>query len=125
MECPKCKNELEPIQDGNFVCLSLNCKIYQYPLNVVNLDDIVNNFWNNTYLIHFGIQNILFLVCADYEQQAIDEMVDYIERKNWKGLLLDDNDPYDIEIIVSGDCIIGGNHRRYLSSNNIHIEHII
>jgi len=127
MECPKCDYEMcnlfdATIQNSRHVCQNESCKLYRQEFNLVNPDDILNSFWDNTYLIHLTSQNILFVVNADCEQDAIDEMIDYIESMQWEGLLLDYNDPDDLEMIESGNYICGGNHGRYLSTYHIRIE---
>ena len=118
MKCPKCQYTL----NSDNRCNNLYCTLCDHEINMVNPDDIKESFWNSTYLIWVTAQGILFLVNADCEQDAIDEMIDYIESMKWDGLLLDYNDSDDMEMIESGDYICGGNHGRYLSTYHIRIE---
>ena len=92
-------------------------------INYPNLNDYKEKFWNYNYRILYTRQGIKFYVNADCLQDAIDYMIDYIELKKWDGLLLYDSDILELEKEgFLDEYIHGGNHGRYLSSYNIHIE---
>ena len=127
MKCPRCENEIKRFDkllsvNGNDKCKTLSCEFYNRVINFVNPDDIKESFWKRDYLIQITRFGIPFIVNADCEQDAIDEIIDYIEAMKWDGLLLDYNDSDDLEMIESGDYICGGNHSRYLSTYHIRIE---
>ena len=50
------------------------------PDYIVSPDDISGNFWGHTYLVHITAHGISFLVNAEYEGTALDEIIEYVER---------------------------------------------
>ena len=134
MLCPKCKCQVY-IKNCQYsasdskhpritVCNNSVCVFYDSEINFVNPDDINDSFWKHDYLILLTRFGIAFVINADHEQDAIDFMIDYIESRKWDGLLLDYNDPDDLELIESDEYICGGNHGRYLSTYHIAIDMI-
>ena len=53
---------------------------------IVNPDDYQEHFWKNNYRILVSREGIEYIVNADCEQDAIDELIDYLE-VNAPGLL--------------------------------------
>jgi hypothetical protein len=86
-----------------------------------NENDWSENFWKNNYRILVSAQGIEFFVNADNEQEALDYIIDYCE-DNLPGLLWDDEDLDEMNEEEKDKYICGGNHGRYLSTHNIHIE---
>jgi len=98
---------------------------------IVNADDYNEKFWKYNYAVHMTAQGIGFLVNADCEQDAIDEIIDYMEKTgNFPGILMTDEEveelraesiaDYGDERYLDDSCIQGGNHGRY-----IHIDGIV
>lgn len=86
-------------------------------INYPNKEDFDSKFWNHNYKILVSAQGIEFYVNADCEQEALDYVIDDCE-ENMPGLLWEDEPEFP------DDYICGGNHGRYLSTHNIHIEEI-
>lgn len=98
------------------------------PMNYVNPDDKL--FWRNTYLVYIetGMYWLKpFLVHANNEQEAFDEIVDYAEEKGFVGYFAEDSHLEELrqDAIASGhdeDAFIdeqftqGGNHGRYFAN---------
>ena len=125
MKCPRCNQDVSTNPHNVIMkntCNNLECSFYRREINFVNPDDINDNFWGKTYLICITRFGMPYVINSDNEQDAIDEMIDYIEANKWEGLLLDQNDDDDNEMIESGNYICGGNHGRYLSTYNVRIE---
>lgn len=85
-------------------------------VTVINPTDHKTSFWRNNYRIALSAQGIEYLVNADCTQDAIDELIDWLE-DNAPGLLWDREEEAEQEFL--GDYISGGNHGRYLSTLNV------
>jgi|APSaa5957512622_1039677.scaffolds.fasta_scaffold127795_2 hypothetical protein len=86
-----------------------------------NKDDYDENFWGKNYRVLVSTQGIEFLVNANHEGDAIDEVIDYCE-EYLPGLLWTREEEMEEEFI--DEYICGGNHGRYFSTYNIHIEEV-
>lgn len=85
----------------------------------VNRDDWDNHFWKHRYIVYVTEQGIPFCVNAEYEQCAIDEIIDFCEN-NLPGLIntyqeLQDSGYSDMEI--EDFFTYGGNHGIYLNTS--------
>ena len=86
-----------------------------------NKEDYEEQFWNHNYKVQVSMQGMEFIVNADCEQDAIDYIIDDCE-ENYPGLLWSREEEEEQEYLEEYIC--GGNHGRYLSTHNIHIEEI-
>lgn len=86
-----------------------------------NKDDYLESFWIHNYKILVSAQGIEFCVNAACEQDALDYVIDYCE-EFLPGLLWPRKEAVTDEFI--SEYICGGNHGRYLSTHNIHIEEL-
>ena len=86
-----------------------------------NKEDYEEQFWNHNYKVQVSMQGMEFIVNADCEQDAIDYIIDDCE-ENYPGLLWSREEEQEQEYLEEYIC--GGNHGRYLSTHNIHIEEI-
>ena len=89
------------------------------PTTYPNKDDYDEHFWKNNYEILVSAQGHKFRVNADCSQDAIDEVIDCCE-DHFPGLLMSREEEAEGEYL--DDYICGGNHGRYFSTYNIHIE---
>ena len=90
----------------------------------VNSEDISSNFWKNNYKISLGaIGTSHYLVNADNEQEAMDELIDYLEKTTPTVLFTPEEDE---EIEFHEEYYTGGNHGRTLNypTSEIRIEKI-
>jgi hypothetical protein len=93
-----------------------NHQDYEY----ANPRDWATKFWKHNYIVTLdgGIQ---IAVNADNEGDALDEVIDYCERKRYIGFVAShgDLDPDEQEEYVSG-----GNHGLYLTTDYLHIKEV-
>ena len=100
----------------------INGEKVDYP----NPDDYDNHFWRQNYFIRITEQGMPFIVNADYEQCAIDEIIDYCEEvypglvNTYQELIEEGYTDTEIEEFISG-----GNHEVYLNTYHITIEEVI
>jgi hypothetical protein len=77
-----------------------------------NKEDWNNNFWAHKYLISLpAIGTNHFAVNANSEGDAMDEIIDYCEEKQW--YIMTDEDMEDEEYL--DEYVQGGNHGIYLN----------
>ena len=88
-------------------------------INVINPDDCKSNFWGNTYLILLTMHGIPFVVNAEHESAALDEVMDYCVKQGWQGLYSTDFTDYE-----SDEYITAGNCGFKFTTHNITIERI-
>jgi hypothetical protein len=90
-----------------------------------NKEDYKGQFYRNNYAVTLSEFGPTVIVNADNEQDALDEAIDYAEKKKYDGLFLSREDEEELESEGNlGDYMMGGNHGRYLSSMNIGIQKI-
>jgi len=78
----------------------------------INKESWDNNFWKHKYLISLpAIGTNHFAVSADCEGDAMDEIIDYCEKKQW--YIMTDEDQEDEEFL--DEYVQGGNHGIYLN----------
>lgn len=89
------------------------------PDYIVNPDDLAENSWNHTYMVLVTAQGISFLVNADYEQDALDMVMDHIVALGLTGLYHEQaqHDMYD-------EYITAGNYGYSFTTHNIHITEV-
>jgi len=75
--------------------------------------------WPNYYAINLDNHtDFVFVVNADGEDSALDEVVDYIEKRGWTGYFADD----EVNVLPKDDdadgYTIAGNHGHWLKNDN-------
>ncbi len=89
----------------------------QFPeVEVINGDEQI---WDKTFLICVDYFNV-YLVISDNEQDALDELADYFEAKEYTGYFLNESD-IDLE---NEDIVCAGNYGRALAIDQLIIEQI-
>jgi len=90
-------------------------------INYLNKNDWDKIFWKHKYIVHVSAQDIIFAVNANFEQDAIDCIIDHCQKHN-PGLLFTKEEEEDEEFI--DEYISGGNEGLHFSTHNIFIEEI-
>ena len=92
----------------------------QFPeVEVINGDEMV---WENQYLVCVDYFSV-YLVIADNEQDALDELADYFEERDYTGYFLSDADHAEH---IENDWPVEycGNHDRAMAFDQIIIEQL-
>ena len=112
-KCPHCGSE-------KFVSISDN-GIQLMPAR----EYYINNEGEKKFRVSLNnYDNEWFVVYADYEQEALDLVVDFCESKNWTGHFID-REVYEVMDEDERDlCVIAGNHGWFLDSEHTHIEEV-
>ena len=87
----------------------------------VNYADWKENFWKHKYLIN--IDGICFTANQGCEQDAIDEIIDWCERR-LPNFLLSDKEVEEKTETEREECICGGNHGRYIKADYLDIKEV-
>lgn len=87
------------------------------PDHIVNPTDLAESFWNHTYIVQVSAQGISFLVNADHEQDALDQVMDHIVDLEFTGL-------YSTLDYDSDEYISAGNYGYKFTTHNIHITEV-
>ena len=100
--------------------MTINCNALKTSVNLVNIDDINDNFWNHMFMITVSMAGIKFLINATCTQDAFDTLIDYLadEDNHCTGLLFGETE--DVEF--PEDYISGGNAGRTLSTYNVYVQ---
>jgi len=95
-------------------------------VELVNVDSYGQGEWEHLFAIY--VPYALFLVSAQHEGDALDEVIDYWELAGYNGYFLTDEEIQELEQAgYLDEYIQGGNHGRYTSftSYEIRIEKVI
>ena len=80
-------------------------------------------FWDRLYLIRLTSADFSYLTNANHEQDAIDNIIDYLEEYQSEALLMSCDEMIEEEKDGFLDTYIcGGNHGRYLNTLNVSID---
>lgn len=93
----------------------------QFPeVYVVNPDE---NIWNNHYLVCIDYFSVYYVI-ADYEQSALDILVDYLEDNNCQGYFYTDKEIEEFSDQEREELLVAGNHSRYIHNDVLVIEQL-
>lgn len=88
----------------------------------VNPDD--KGFWRHSYKICMHLAGC-YIVHADDESSALDELIDYAEEQGWEGWFFTHEQIEELEREgYLEEYYYGGSHGRYLNFESIKIEEI-
>ena len=85
--------------------------------HIVNPNDIKTNFWGQDYKIFLTAQGLSYLVNAENEMTALDEVMDFNIEQGFNGLYAEGPGEFD-------EYISAGNNGLYFTTDNILIEEV-